>query len=102
MLSRSVMSDSLQSHGLQTTRVLCPCGFSRQEYWSGLPCPPPGDHPNPGLEPRSLMSPALQADSLPCEPPEKPTQMFVVALFTVAKWWRQPKCPSADDQTNKT
>ena len=44
-------------------------GFSRQEYWSGLPCPPPGDLPNPGIEPRS---PALQADSLPAEPPGKP------------------------------
>ena len=43
--------------------------FSRQEYWSGLPCPPPGDLPNPGIEPRS---PELQADSLPSEPPGKP------------------------------
>ena len=34
-------------------------GFSRQEYWSGLPCPLPGDLPNPGIEPVSLMSPAL-------------------------------------------
>ena len=34
-------------------------GFSRQEYWSGLPCPPPGDLPNPGIEPESLKSPAL-------------------------------------------
>ena len=34
-------------------------GFSRQEYWSGLPCPPPGDLPNPGTEPTSLMSSAL-------------------------------------------
>ena len=34
-------------------------GFSRQEYWSGLPCPPPEDLPNPGIEPTSLMSPAL-------------------------------------------
>ena len=33
--------------------------FSRQEYWSGLPCPPPGGLPNPGMEPTSLMSPAL-------------------------------------------
>ena len=33
--------------------------FSKQEYWSGLPCPPPGDLPNPGIEPVSLMSPAL-------------------------------------------
>ena len=42
--------------------------FSREEYWSGLPFPSPGDLPNPGIEPRS---PALQADSLPSEPSEK-------------------------------
>ena len=41
-------------------------GFSRQEYWSGLPFPPPGDLPDPGIE---LVSPALQEDSLPTEPP---------------------------------
>ena len=34
-------------------------GFSRQEYWSGLPCPPPGDLPDPGIKPESLMTPAL-------------------------------------------
>ena len=34
-------------------------GFPRQEYWKGLPCPPPGDLPNPGIKPASLMSPAL-------------------------------------------
>ena len=34
-------------------------GFFRQQYWSGLPCPPPGDLPDPGIEPGSLMSPAL-------------------------------------------
>ena len=44
-------------------------GFSRQEYWSGLPFPSPGDLPDPGIEPRSR---ALQADSLVSEPPEKP------------------------------
>ena len=44
-------------------------GFSRQEYWSGLPFPSPGDLPNPGVEPRS---PALQADALPSKPPGKP------------------------------
>ena len=44
-------------------------GFSRQEYWSGLPCPPPGDLLNPGIEPESLMS---QVGSLPVGPPEKP------------------------------
>ena len=41
-------------------------GFSRQEYWDGLPCPPPGDLPDPGIEPRS---PTLQEDTLPSEPP---------------------------------
>ena len=49
VLSRSVMFDSLHPHGLQPSRLLCPWGFSRQEYWSGLPCPSPGDLPKPGL-----------------------------------------------------
>ena len=49
-------------------------GFSRQEHWSGLPCPPPGDLPNPGIEPRS---PTLQADSLPSEPPGKFNRVLV-------------------------
>ena len=44
-------------------------GFSSQEYWSGLPFPPPGDLPNPGIKPRS---PTLQVDSLSTEPPGKP------------------------------
>ena len=43
-----------------------PMGFSRQEYWSGLPFPSPGDLPNPGIEPGS---PTLQADALTSEPP---------------------------------
>ena len=42
-------------------------GFSRQEYWSGLPFPSPGDLPNPGMEPGS---PALEADALTSEPPK--------------------------------
>ena len=44
--------------------------FSREEYWSGLPFPSPGDFPGPGLKPGSL---ALQVHSLPSEPPGKPT-----------------------------
>ena len=44
-------------------------GFSRQENWSGVPFPPPGDLPDPGIE---LKSPAWQVDSLPSEPPAKP------------------------------
>ena len=43
-------------------------GFSRQEYWSELPCPSPADLPDPGIEPGSA---ALQADSLPSEPAGK-------------------------------
>ena len=46
-------------------------GFSRQEYRSGLPFPSPGDLPDSGIE---LTSPALQADSLPSEPPGNPSQ----------------------------
>ena len=46
-------------------------GFSRQEYWSGLSFPSPGDLPDPGIEPMSLTSPALQADSLPLKPSGK-------------------------------
>ena len=44
-------------------------GFPKQEYWSGLPFPSPGDLPDPGIEPRS---PTLHTDSLPSEPPGKP------------------------------
>ena len=51
--------------------------FSRPEYWSGLPCPPPGDLPNPGTERRS---PTLQADSLPVDPQGKPKNIGVDSL----------------------
>ena len=47
--------------------------FFRQEYWSGLAFPSPGDLPDPWIEPRSL---ALQADALPSEPPEKPLRQL--------------------------
>ena len=52
-----------------------PMGFSRQEYWSGLPFPSPGDLPDPGIE---LRSPALQADALTSEPLAKPKYVFNV------------------------
>ena len=48
-------------------------GFSRQECWSGLPFPSPGDLPDPGIKPGS---PALQADALPTEPPGKPLASY--------------------------
>ena len=68
MLSRLVVSVSVTSC-MAAHQAPLSMGFSRQEYWSGLPCPPPGDLPDPGIEPRSC---ALQADSLPSEPPRKP------------------------------
>ena len=43
-------------------------GVSSQEYWSGLPCPPPGDFPDAGIKSASSVAPALQADFLPNEP----------------------------------
>ena len=59
------MSESLRPYGHQASLFM---GFSRQESWSGLPRPPPGDLPHPQMEPRS---PALQADALPREPQGK-------------------------------
>jgi len=49
-------------------------GFSRQEYWSGLPFPSPGDLSDPGIEPPS---PTLEADALPSEPPGKHTMFYM-------------------------
>ena len=59
---------------LQSCPTLCnPMGFSRQEYLSGLPCPPSGDLPDPGIEPASLMSPALAS-----------------SFFTTSATWEAP------------
>ena len=61
----TIRANSLQSCPTLLTLGTLACqaplsmGFPRQEYWSGLPCPPPGDLPNPGIKATSLMSPAL-------------------------------------------
>ena len=68
MFNLSVMSESLQPMDVAHQAPLS-LGFSRQEYWSGLPFPTPGDLLDPGIEPASH---ALQADSLSSEPPGKP------------------------------
>ena len=78
VLSHSVMSEAMQPHGLQPARLLCPWGFPRQEYWSGL-------HSSRGSsQPRS---PSLQVDSLPSEPPGKsqvtPTPCYTPDQFQV-------------------
>ena len=59
-------------------------GFSRQEYRSGLPCPPPGDLPNPGLELNiSYIFPCWQAGSLPLVPPETPSPQCGTLLMGI-------------------
>ena len=60
-------------------------GFPRQEYWSGLPFPSPGDIPDPGIKPRS---PALQADALTSEPPGKPIacSRLPINICWINKW----------------
>ena len=74
---------TLRPQGLQ-----CPpqaplsMGFSRQEYWSGLPLPSPGDLPDPGIE---LGSPALQEDSLPTELRGKPSQHLQIFVNWVKR-----------------
>ena len=88
--------------------------FSRQEYWSGLPFPSPGDLSNPGIEPGS---PALQADALPSEPPVKPYKeskslslvwLYVTSWtvayrappsmgFSMQECWSGLPCPSPGD-----
>ena len=66
----SVVSDSATPWTVSHQAPLS-MGFSRQEYWSGLPYPSPGDLPKPGIKPRS---PAFQADSLPTELSGKPKE----------------------------
>ena len=61
-------------------------GFSRQEYWSGLPFPSPGHLPNPGIKPGS---PALQTDALPSEPPETTKSPKRLNAFPVGSETRQ-------------
>ena len=53
-------------------------GFSRQEYWSGLACPPPGDLPDPVIKPASLMSPALVGRFSNTEPPGKSNHLYTL------------------------
>ena len=70
-VSRSVVSDSLRQWPVDDSSPqapLCPRDSPGQEYWSRLPCPPPGDIPDPGNEPGS---PARQEDSLLPKPPGK-------------------------------
>ena len=73
-------------------------GFSRQEYWSGLPCPAPGDIPTPGIKPASPVAPAFQADSLPLNQSYYSVQ-FSCSVVSNSMWPHEsqharPPCPS--------
>ena len=73
----SAVPASVQCYGLQPARLLCPQGSPRQEYWSGLPCPPQGDLPDPGIKLLATpVSSALQPDFFffTTEPPRKPSK----------------------------
>ena len=82
-MSCPILCDPMDHKLLQSCPTLCDpmdCSqqtplsmvFSRQEYWTELPCSPPGNLPNPGIKPTSLMSLDWQAGSLPAVPPGKP------------------------------
>ena len=91
VLCPSVVSDS---PGLWDPMDCSPAGPPVQgdspgkNYWSGLSCPPPGDLPNPGTEPRS---PTMQADSLPSEPPRKPYIKWDIWAGWPQRCWSVPK-----------
>ena len=68
-------------------------GFSRQEYWSGLPCPPPGDLSDPGIEPMSLASPALAGRFFTTEPPGKPCVLLLQGLLCMWSLTLHFSCP---------
>ena len=66
-------------------------GFPRQEYWSGLPCPSPGDLPDPRMEPLSPGAPAMQADSLPLSHQRSPRYVYIYIYIYknwFTQWWR--------------
>ena len=76
MLSHLVLSDSVTPWTVACQAPLS-MGFSRQEHWTGLPKPTPGDLPNPGID---IMSPVLSARSLPSESARKPKNTGVGSL----------------------
>ena len=72
LLSHSVVSNSSETPWTVTHKAPLSMEFSRQEYWSGFPFPPPGDLPDPGIEP---VSPALAGRFSVIEPPGRPPRI---------------------------
>ncbi|CAN0429590.1 unnamed protein product [Rangifer tarandus platyrhynchus] len=75
-------------------------GFSRQEYWSVLPCLPPGDLPDPGIEPTSPVAPALQADSLPLS--QQGSQWYCICLLEKNIHTKEPVSSNSCSRVNCT
>ena len=75
------MSDSFVTSWTLARQASLSMGFSRQEYRSRLPCPPPGDLPDPGIEPVSPMSLALAGGFCATELPGNPQRVFINLLF---------------------
>ena len=83
-----------------TISVQAPWGFFTWEYWSGLPWSPPGDLPNPGIEPRSS---TLQVYSLPSEPPGKPINYMILHKLNTeenSSYWRKNKAKQNEKHVN--
>ena len=82
-LVTSVVSDSLRPHGLQHPQVLLSMGFSRQDYWSGLPCPPPvgGGSSQPRAQTHIFCSSCIAGRFFTTEPPGKPTQGIYIYIY---------------------
>ena len=95
--SHLVVSDSAAPWTAARQAPLC-MGFSRQEYWSGLPLPSPGGLPDPGIEPASLASPALQADSLPLAPPATVCDLNSIHR---TNWQQRPYDPHFRDEATE-
>jgi len=94
--------NSLQPHGLQPARLLCP--WDSPEYWSGLPFPIPGDLLNPGIKPRSPVAPALAGRFVTTEPPGNLRLYIPISeprLYFVLKVTIGVSLSSADLQSHK-
>ena len=95
-LVTSIVADPFVAPWTVTHQDPLSMGFSRQEYWSGLPFPSPGDFPDPGIKPTSLVYPALTGRFFTTEPPGKPslslTHYFIWQICTehlpCARHWR--------------
>ena len=87
MKSRSVVSDSFATQWTVAHQAPLSMEFSRQEYWSGLPCPPAGDLPDPGIEP---VNPALADGFFTSEPHGKPLRLSFVQLLSRVQLFATP------------